>query len=1375
MIQYKQKFSGYQELHVHTTGSYRDAVVSVGEVFDYAEKLGRNAVAITDHGNMVRLFTALKERTKREKKVLEAELKNAGVEENEISAILGCIGAFDSIKAPSENIIPYIKKYPKCFDSACKKAVQFVAGIEGYIGDEVNQRMHIILYAKDWLGVKTLFKLNNRSQLTKSNGFPQMSIPLLKEYVSEGKVGHNHLICTSACMQGHIAQILLKPQTIEAKIAKLKSKIPNTKAFDSLNELEKMLETSEKDLITCKEARAAAKKASGKDLSARIVKLQDKINGLKDKMQYVEVGSLKETFLMEEISDNENKLNSSIAEDAQNKRLAASYDNIESDYNMISTKVKNIKEEIKNAKKVVEPILKTQAEIQMLEQQLNAIGDTFEEAKKVALVYDEIFGHGNFYIELQNHGIDEELYLLPLLKKLSSETNIPLTVANDVHYADKEDKRKRDIVASTRFNTPIEEIANKKGNDQLYFKSNEEMSRLFADVPQAIENTSRIAEQCQVYYKKEMHLPTFDTKSELTPIEYLEDFARKNIPYKYPNFENMSSKWKAEFEKRLTYELGIIEKMGYASYIAIVQDFITYAKSIDGSEKVGLGRGSAAGSLVCYLCNITGIDPLRYGLLFERFLNPDRVSMPDIDTDFAPSIRQKVIEYVDKRYEYTQPYDNALKSTICNIYTESMLGGRSAIRSVARVTGVDYNTADKIAKLIPAEPNMTVKKALKENEDFKKVYESDATAKKLLDDVLLVEGLPDHTGIHAAGVIIADKPVSEYAPMFWSEKANAWVVQCDMVACEKDLGLLKMDFLALKNLDIIATATNLARLQGLFINMEYIASKADDTKVIADIYGKGNTNGVFQFESSGMKQTLTSFKPSTIDDIVLLNAAYRPGPMQYIGEITDVKFGRTQPQYIVPEMKEILSETYSKPIYQEQIQQIFHKIAGFSLGEADIIRRAMSKKHIDELEQYKGKFVEGFAKRGVQNDKINAFWTELLDFASYAFNKSHAAAYSVLSYQTAYLKEYHLPEYTCSLFMYTPQEKLPLYIRNAKEMGVTTYTPDINKSELTFTLDGNNILFGLGNVKGVKGGAEAVIEERKAHGTFKSFKDLIMRACISGIKKSVIQNLILAGALDSLCKNRKAYYEITDEWVESCKKALKKVEKQTDGTYANIYSLLDSTWIAPIISASSYFTKQEALEKEKEFLGFYASGHPLDDMSEILKANSDIAISEIDENCEKVTLCGRIQNLQLLRRKSDGKQMCKFTLEDLSGEVDCICFTKEFAQFQGYISENAVVSLTGYVDAETDTNDEGETFIVNLQVRVISVRSTANAKTLMIKASLLDWTDTIYPAISNFPRGTVQIILNDTLCNEVKRTSVCVRAEDIEKYLNGQFDYAYCK
>lgn len=1358
-----QKFNGYQELHVHTTGSYRDAVCTVKEVFDYAEKMGRNAVAITDHGNMTRLFEALKERTKREKKHLEEELKTIGVDEQEIKAVLGSIGAFDSIRNPSAKMQTFADKYPTAFETACSKSVQFVAGMEAYIGDGDAQRMHLILYAKDWLGVKTLFKLNNRAQLSKSNGYPQMDIPLLREYVAEGSEGHGHLIATSACMQGNIAQILLRPQAIESKILKLKAKIGNTTILDSLNELERMLAESEDRLTILRAQKAESKKAIGKDFGQRIAKLEDKITSLYLKRQCIEVGSVKEKSLNEEITEEERKLSALKAENAQTKQLASLYDSISKDYDLCSEKIKNIKESIKSAQKTSAPLIKAQNEIKVLEKKLSAIGNVFEEAKQKAVEYEEIFGKGNFYIELQNHGIDEELYLLPLLKRISFETGIPLTVANDVHYASLADKRKRDIVASCRFNTPIEEIADKKGNDQLFFKSNEEMQALFADVPEAIENTSRIAEMCEVYYTKEMHLPTFDTKSEKTPIEYLEDFARKNIPVKYPDFNLKSEEWKETFEKRLAYELSIIEKMGYASYIAIVQDFITYAKSIDGAEKVGLGRGSAAGSLVCYLCDITGIDPLRYGLIFERFLNPDRVSMPDIDTDFAPSIRQRVIEYVDKTYEYTQPYDKALKSTICNIYTESMLGGRSAIRSVARVTGVPYDLADKVAKLIPAKPDMTVKKALEEVDEVKTVYGTNNAVKKLIDDTLLIEGIPDHTGIHAAGVIIADKPVSEYAPMFWSEKANAWVVQCDMVACEKDLGLLKMDFLALKNLDIIAETAKIIRSEGKNIDFAPIIAKADDKKVITDIYAKGNTNGIFQFESSGMKQTLISFKPSTIDDVILLNAAYRPGPQQYIPEITDIKFGRKQGQYLVPEMKDILGQTYSKPIYQEQIQKIFNKIAGFSLGEADIIRRAMSKKHLDELEAYKDKFFEGFAQRGVSEDKTTAFWTELLDFASYAFNKSHAAAYSILSYQTAYLKEYFLPEYMTALMRFTPQDKIPLYIQNAKDMGIKTFTPDINKSEMTFTLDGTDILFGLGNVKGVKGGAEAIIAERKAHGKFTSFKDLIMRSCLAGIKKSVIQNLILAGALDSICKNRKVYCEITDEWVESCKKALKKAP---NGDYRACMSYLASVWVSPIVPNEPNYTKAEALEFEKEYLGFYASGHPLDEMQDVLKANADITVSEIDENTDKAVLCGRIKNLQMLRRKSDGKMMCKFTLEDLTGEVDCICFTKTYESYQGYISEGAVISLTGFPDIEVNVDDNGDKTVLSCQIKVSEIRATSEGKSVLIKTSLTDYVDTLYPAFLQMPKGTIRILLYDTLCNEVKKTNFFCKKEDIEAFCN---------
>lgn len=1373
---YKQKFNGYQELHIHSTGSYRDAVTTVSEIFDSAEKFGRNAVSITDHGNMVRLFDGLKERTKREKKNLESVLTQYGVDANEISTILKSIGEFDSIRQPTDKMMPYVSKYPAYFSEACERSVQFVPGIEAYIGTEKEHKSHICLYAKDWAGVKALFKLNNRSQLTKYNGFPQMDINLLNEYVAIGKEGHDHLIATSACMSGHLSQILLRPQNTVKEIEKKKAKIKKCNAdstLNSLKELESMLKKTEMALTAIKEKRANAKKAIGKDVSTRIKKLNEKIESLKIKQETTEIGSFKADSLSSEIAENTHKLNELINEDRQNKALAQQYPSIDKEYETTNTKLKNIKAGIKAAQKASEPIIKLQNEIAALEQQLAVIGDVYEEAKRTALQFNSIFGQGNYYIELQNHGVEEELYLLPLLKRLSADTGIPMTVSNDVHYAKKEDKRKRDIVASLRYNTPIEDVADRTGNDQLYFKSNQEMEQLFIDVPQAIQNTSRIAEMCGVYYTKQMHLPTFDTKSELTPIQYLEKFARGNILNKYPNYNEQSEKWKQEFEKRLTYELAIIDKMGYSSYIAIVQDFIVYAKSIDGVEKVGLGRGSAAGSLVCYLCDITGIDPLRYGLIFERFLNPERVSMPDIDTDFAPSIRQKVIEYVDKTYEYKQSYDDKLKSTICNIYTESMLSGRSAVRGVARVTGVPYDVADKVAKLIPAKPDMTVALALKDD-DFQKMYQSNPTIKKLVDDTLLIEGIPDHTGIHAAGVIIADKPVSEYAPMYWSEKANCWVVQADMVACEKTLGLLKMDFLALKNLDIIAKSAEIIRKnENKALDFTQIA-RAEDNTVIADIYGKGKTNGVFQFESSGMKQTLVSFKPNCIDDVVLLNAAYRPGPMQYIPEITEVKFGRKKPTYIVGDMQDILSNTYGKPVYQEQIQQIFNKIAGFSLGEADIIRRAMSKKHLDELEASKDKFFSGLTAKGAKKEDITAFWTELLEFASYAFNKSHAAAYSVLSYETAYLKRYYPEAYYTALLCFTPQNKIPLYIRDAKDNGIQVYAPNINKSDLSFTLSDGNIIFGLGNVKSVKGGAEAIIAERNLHGAFKSYKDLVIRSCITGIKKGIIQNLILAGALDDICPKRKVFYEITDEYFESCKKALKKI-KESD--YDALYSQLNESWVSPVINTSApNYTREECLEFEAEYLGYYASGHPLDDKAELLRANSNISISEIDDKVDRAIVCGRIKDVQLLRRKSDGKQMAKFVLEDLTGQIECICFTKVYENCSEYITNGNIISVSGEPEVETETNEEGDTIILNSQLRVLGIRETSNPKTLIINATIVDYVDLLLPHLKTMKTGNVHIMLNDLYCNEMKKVEFYVSAEEIENLLNKYgFKYSYCQ
>lgn len=1372
------KYNGYQELHVHSTGSYRDAVNTVKEIFDITEKLGRRAVAITDHGNMVRLFEALKERTVREKKVIRNIFTEKGIGEDEINTVLSSMGSFDSIRNPSEKMLPHIKKYEDIFIEAANRIIQFIPGIEAYITDGNNERMHICLYATDWLGTQTLFKLNNRSQLNKSKGFPQLSFDLLEEYVGEGENGHGHVIATSACVAGHLSRILLKPQAIEEKVAELNKKIEKCGGVNpaSLSEFEDLLKKTEEKLVKAKEVRNEAKKAVGKDFTGRVEKAKEKLNALN-----VNLSKCEDSYKRERIESDIAKAAEKLSELEETKRsndaLASSYPEKEKAFSELTIAVKNIKEEIKSIKKQIEPALKLQSQIDVLNAEKSSLGDVYETAKQIALRYNNIFGQGNYYIELQKHGIPDEDYVYPMLLKIAKETGIPLTCANDVHYATAGDKHKRDIIASTRFNQPIEIVANQVGNSELYFKSDEQMKKLFADVPEAIENTSRIAERCNVFYNKEMHLPVFDTKNNLTPIEYLENYARKNIAVRYPDYDSKSEEWKQTLENRLVYELGVIERMGYASYIAIVQDFIRYAKEIGGAEKVGPGRGSAAGSLVCFLTNITDIDPLRYDLLFERFLNPDRVSMPDIDTDFAPSIRNKVVEYIDELYRYKGEYDDLLRNSTCNIYTESVLGGRSAVRSVARVTGVAIEVADRIAKQIPAVPGMTVAKALAEDEEFKKLYASNKEAKKLIDETLLVEGIPDHTSVHAAGIIIADKPVSEYAPLFWSESCNGWVIQCDMVSCEKDIGLLKMDFLILKNLDIISTASTLVK-EKKDKNFDITSvNKAEDNAVISRIYAKGDTNGVFQFESAGMKQTLMSFKPACIDDVILLNAAYRPGPQQYIPEITDIKHGKKTPAYLVPEMKDILSVTYSKPIYQEQIQQIFHKIAGFSLGEADIIRRAMSKKHLDELEKYKDKFFEGFRSRNVKDKDIEAFWTELLDFASYAFNKSHSAAYSILSYQTAYLKTYYAAAYMTSLLCYSPLEKIPLYIRNAKDAGVITYNPDVNKSLVNFTLDGDNILFGLGCIKSVKNGATAVIEEREAHGVYKSFKDFIIRACISGIRKSVINCLILSGAMDSICRNRKVYSEILEDYYESCKSVVKKITSKEEVSYEELYNKVSESWVAPVIPNGQNFTKEIALEYEKEYLGYYASGHPLDDKEKLLTANSDTKIAAIDENTDDCVICGRVVKKTLLRRKSDGKEMAKFTLEDLTGEVECICFTREYDKYRGFIEEGSIISVIGKADVETELNPEEETVVISVQVRVVSIKSTANPRNMVINAYLTDYADFIEPFLAKLPQGNMQIVLNDLLCNEMKATTFCVsHINELTSFLNQhKISFAICK
>lgn len=644
-----------------------------------------------------------------------------------------------------------------------------------------------------------------------------------------------------------------------------------------------------------------------------------------------------------------------------------------------------------------------------------------------------------------------------------------------------------------------------------------------------------------------------------------------------------------------------------------------------------------------------------------------------------------------RRYAYTGEYTPGLESTVCSIYTEGELAARSSIRQVGKVTNVPLPVCDKIAKLVPATVGMTLEKALAEVVELKELYDTDAQAKRLLDDAMLVEGTPVQTGIHAAGVIIADKPVSEYAPLFWSDDAQGWVIQCDMVSCEADVGLLKMDFLGLRNLDIIMRCEQFIRkTKGVTVDARAI-ERADDPEVIDKVYATGDTDGVFQFESAGMKKTLRTFKPERIDDIILLNAAYRPGPMQYIPQVTDVKFGRKSPNYIIPELKNILEPTYGSPIYQEQIQQIFHEIAGFSLGQADIIRRAMSKKHLDELVAAKDGFVAGFKAKGAKAADIEKFWSELLEFAKYGFNKSHAAAYSVLSYHTAWHKHYYPAEYMAALMSYSDKDDMAAYVQDAKNYGVQVLPPDINASiAYTAPTKAGAIRLGLEGLMSVGAAAVKIVDDRRVHGAYTSLDDFVLRCTLSGVSRGAIESLIKAGALAGLVNNRHEAVENMPAYINACRAAIRKQAGATD-TEGIYRALTTDGFKLPVAVPQAEYDTMELLGAEKECAGCYLTGNPLDKYRQELSQYAHTPIAEVTASQDETTLVGLVSDFVLLHRKSDGAPMCKFRLDDNTGSIDCVCFVRQYAKLSSQFGDGAVVIVKGRIEAkDSDTEQDAQ-------------------------------------------------------------------------------------
>ena len=919
------------------------------------------------------------------------------------------------------------------------------------------------------------------------------------------------------------------------------------------------------------------------------------------------------------------------------------------------------------------------------EVQRNLVRGMYEEAKEVAYRYERCFGKGNFFLELQDHGIPEQKLVNQQLLRMSQETGIELVATNDVHYTNAEDAEPHDILLCLQTGKKLaDEDRMRYEGGQYYVKSEEEMKSLFPYALQALENTQKIADRCHVEIEfGHTKVPHFEVPEGYDSWTYLNKLCHEGLDKRYGADA-------PKYLQKLDDELAVIKNMGYVDYFLIVWDFIHYAREHD--IMVGPGRGSAAGSLVSYTSGITDIDPVRYNLIFERFLNPERVSMPDIDVDFCFERRQEVIDYVVEKYG---------KDCVTQIVTFGTLAARGVIRDVGRVMDLPYNFVDTIAKAIPNELGITIDKALLMNPELRGMYESDESVKKLIDMSRRLEGLPRHTSMHAAGVVISQKPMDEYVPL--SRASDGTITTQFTMTTIEELGLLKMDFLGLRTLTVIQNAVRLAeKSSGKKIDMNAI--DYNDKKVL-DSLGTGKTDGVFQLESAGMKNFMKELKPQSLEDVIAGISLYRPGPMDFIPAYIKGKDHPESITYDCPELEPILAPTYGCIVYQEQVMQIVRDLAGYTWGRSDLVRRAMSKKKGKVMEQERKNFVYGNPEenvpgciaRGIDEKVANKIYDNMIDFAKYAFNKSHAAAYAVVAYQTAYLKYYYPVEFMAALMtsVLDNTSKVSEYIYTCRQMGIAILPPDINEGEGGFSVSGQAIRYGLSAIKSIgRPVIDAIVEERKIRGPFTTLKDFITRLSGREVNKRTIENFIKAGALDGLEGNRRQKMMIYGSLLDALNQ-----EKKT--TMAGQMTLFD---IAPEEDKAEYeiklpnveeYDKEVLLGFEKEVLGIYISGHPLEEYMERLKKNTNAVTTDfvLDEETgtlkvsdgAKVCIGGMITDKVIKYTKSN-KAMAFITLEDLVGTVEIIIFPKDYERYAKYLENDAKVFVEGRVTAEEDRN-----------------------------------------------------------------------------------------
>ncbi len=1261
---------------------------------------------------------------------------------------------YDKIKAlggrgvviTDHGVLSSIEDYRPYFDSE----VKLIPGVEVYVDGGSLGREHLILIAVNDNGYKGISKIVTRSNETMQGSFPVIS---KEDLFTFAKDYQGDIIATSACMQGVLCSILLKNARIQKEIEKIREKE------------EKYYSPASQEVI---EAEKAAKDAA--DLLDEKIAERDDAKTLSEmKFKKRESAIAKLSGEEKSLAEKELEKDKAISKEAAD-RLQGLKDAVDA-----LRKAKSLAD--KNFKKACESVDKYMAleeKIAKMKETLIPEDTLIAEAEAEAEAYIEAFGADNFYIEIQYHGIKEESECFPNVVKVARSLNIKLVASNDVHILDNsnEERLKRCLLRSLRFKQWEDEQA---GDSELYLKDNHKLAEMLLKilpedaVEEGLENIAKIIDRCNVEFKTEKHYPKFSKTEDANAL--LEKAVEEGIAWRFPNGMDK------EHEDRIKYELEIIESMGYADYHLIVKDFLEYGRLLgyvprtkikdapltipelkvwieenhwkNGCLRIGPGRGSAVGSLVCFCLGITNLDPLKYGLLFERFLNPERISMPDIDSDISNESRGKVIDYVKARYG---------EDCVCGIMTTDSQGPKGAIAMAAKYYGLRKygeplkNAGPSLSDDIPDVINVSFSTMVTEKgtipEDDKaptttlydymyKKHESNKDEIEVLKWALVCEGMFTAYGAHAAGIVISDgNPISDYLPLRYNEGLNMMTTQCDMVQTE-DSGLLKFDLLGLKTLDIISeTMMTIEKAHGIIVDPLNI--DLNDEKIYKEVFSKGLTQSVFQFASSGMKQMLKRFKPSSFEDLIILVSMYRPGPLQYLDDVIAVKNGTKKMTFLTPTLEPILGKTYGAIVYQEQVMQIFQSLAGYTLGGADMVRRFMSKKKKDKLEHEREAFIngdperniDGCVKRGIPAEIANELFDQMMAFASYAFNKSHAAAYAFNAYLTAWFKFYYPAEFFTAALNWTEKiTEVSILLYEASLYDVQVLAPDVNLSEDRFSYQNGAIRFGLSSIASVKNHATNILEVR-GNGAFKSLKDFIVR---TDETSKIIENLICAGAFDGFFKNRKSmlnfseelksplkkYHEKTafiksaeyvlpiiesipsdEELINAQKKAGLKAEVKEKTTVQKLEAKISSAKEALKVIEEELNTvkiidcvedKAARMHKEKELLGIYLTEHPIDYYPSADEIRASV-ICNAEGDCP---IYGVITDFTIRLTRKTGQQMATFKLEDRTGSINVVMFTKQFARWGKHLQNGKVVKLLGNVQIESDEENESIQFIAD--------------------------------------------------------------------------------